>query len=536
MSQKGQVQNDRVREKQAGGNRGIREGIDSSSGEKQQEASYGKGSQTDSGFRGKLASSAGRQKGVDPSFGERPQDTWVEGNTVNPTEGSVSYDAQQTAIEYNIPSFVVSESAWNANNEKAPAFSVKGQMYVVENAPEKNRGMLAPHEITHIMKQTGFQPYLDFVKRTPDAINMNDRAAQIVLERTAKHRGITLEQLSDALSDPETGFQSNGAAMIFFDELNAMVYGHIASGNGIEIFAPGGVCANVFHDFDAYSRELTVLHERFKAERNQNSPVKNKSKNKLAPKKIEFEDLSPNEIQPVNEITDREQYEYLVRDFQENGYDGRPVVVYETPYGYQALTGSHRVAAAREADIDVPAAVIRDSDVIERLSEAYDDWSRAEEAKLLFEEGMIDETTRDLLAREEELNQENYGVPYAERKRFKLAAPVEESGDLVALHNLTEDKLLGDLRLGGFPMPSIAVTKASIPHTNFGNITLVMDKNSIDPKANKKNTVYSADAWTPTAPRVEYQVNGKAHRRAALWHGQRCRLVCSTASSSQRLL
>ena len=56
-------------------------------------------------------------------------------------------------------------------------------------------------------------------------------------------------------------------------------------------------------------------------------------------------------------------------------------------------------------------------------------------------------------------------------------------------------------------MPSIAVTRTDIPHTNFGEITLVMDKSTVDPKANRKNTVYSADAWTPTFPRVEYEAD-----------------------------
>ena len=87
--------------------------------------------------------------------------------------------------------------------------------------------------------------------------------------------------------------------------------------------------------------------------------------------------------------------------------------------------------------------------------------------------------------------------------RFSMKSPVEETKNLIALHNLTEEKLWGDLRLGGFPMPSIAVTRIDVPHTNFGDITLVMDKRSIDPKANRKNTVYSADAWTPTFPQVE---------------------------------
>ena len=97
--------------------------------------------------------------------------------------------------------------------------------------------------------------------------------------------------------------------------------------------------------------------------------------------------------------------------------------------------------------------------------------------------------------------------------RFSMKSPVEETKNLIALHNLTEEKLWGDLRLGGFPMPSIAVTRTDVPHTNFGDITLVMDKRSIDPKANRKNTVYSADAWTPTFPQVEYAADPAAERR-----------------------
>lgn len=93
--------------------------------------------------------------------------------------------------------------------------------------------------------------------------------------------------------------------------------------------------------------------------------------------------------------------------------------------------------------------------------------------------------------------------------KFSLKGVVEESDALIALHNLTEDKLLKSLALGGFPMPSIAVTKTSIPHTNFGDITLVMDKAAIDPEFDRRNMVYSADAWTPTFPATEYEVNEK---------------------------
>ena len=95
------------------------------------------------------------------------------------------------------------------------------------------------------------------------------------------------------------------------------------------------------------------------------------------------------------------------------------------------------------------------------------------------------------------------------KKKFSISDPIERTENLVALHNLTQDKLEKSMALGGFPMPSIAVTKADIPHTNFGDITLVMDKSSIDPQANRKNKVYSADAWTPTFPAVEYEADEK---------------------------
>lgn len=96
---------------------------------------------------------------------------------------------------------------------------------------------------------------------------------------------------------------------------------------------------------------------------------------------------------------------------------------------------------------------------------------------------------------------------------FSLSEAVEETKDLVALHNLSEDKLLKSLELGGLPMPSLAITKADIPHSNFGEITLIFGRETIDPKANKKNKVYSADAWTPVFPRVEYEADTKVESR-----------------------
>lgn len=93
--------------------------------------------------------------------------------------------------------------------------------------------------------------------------------------------------------------------------------------------------------------------------------------------------------------------------------------------------------------------------------------------------------------------------------RFSLDVPVEESKDLIAVHNISEEKLLKSLRLGGLPMPSIAVARAEYGHTGFGKISLVFPKTTIDP-SNRNNDVYSGDAYTPTYPHIEYKLSSKA--------------------------
>ena len=92
-------------------------------------------------------------------------------------------------------------------------------------------------------------------------------------------------------------------------------------------------------------------------------------------------------------------------------------------------------------------------------------------------------------------------------RRFNLDDPIEDDGKLIAAHNLTERNLLDALELGGLPMPSIAIVKSESGHTQFGPITLLFAKNTIDPQADRRNKVYGGDAWTPTAPQVDYMVN-----------------------------
>lgn len=97
-----------------------------------------------------------------------------------------------------------------------------------------------------------------------------------------------------------------------------------------------------------------------------------------------------------------------------------------------------------------------------------------------------------------------------DKEQFSMREPVEETRDLIALHNMTLDNLRGALKLGGLPMPSIAIVKAKSGHDQYGPISLVFRKDTIDPQLFRSNKVYGYDAWTPTAPRIEYEVNEKA--------------------------
>ena len=85
-----------------------------------------------------------------------------------------------------------------------------------------------------------------------------------------------------------------------------------------------------------------------------------------------------------------------------------------------------------------------------------------------------------------------------ESGRFALSAPVEYTRDLVAVHNLDERGLLADLRMGGFPMPSIAVVKRESGWHNYGDISVVFDRHTVDPQINPNARLYGGDAYTPT--------------------------------------
>lgn len=105
-------------------------------------------------------------------------------------------------------------------------------------------------------------------------------------------------------------------------------------------------------------------------------------------------------------------------------------------------------------------------------------------------------------------------VSEVQKFRFSLDEPVEETETLVAMHNMTEEKLRRTLDIGAWPSPSIAVVKAKEGHANYGEYSAIFPRGTIDPQADSRNKVYGGDAWTPTHDNalVERGVNYEARR------------------------
>lgn len=136
---------------------------------------------------------------------------------------------------------------------------------------------------------------------------------------------------------------------------------------------------------------------------------------------LNIKKISPYLINPVNPIRDKEKYQALVLRMKEKGWQGRPILVFESGENYEALTGSHRIYAAMEAGIDVEAEIIDISkfseDDIDRLTSLYEDEDRAAFLLELTERGLITESQSELMSFEVQENYRNVGVSYKEESR-----------------------------------------------------------------------------------------------------------------------
>lgn len=132
------------------------------------------------------------------------------------------------------------------------AGAANGRVYMREEIDESFRGIIARHEATHVMRQFKFKPYLDFLERTPEMLNISEPETRAFIE----------EMASDYNIDPFN--IDNGSLQIIYDEINAYLYGEYAIDNDNEYL---NYVDKIVYDYNEYIDELSQIHERFKAER-----------------------------------------------------------------------------------------------------------------------------------------------------------------------------------------------------------------------------------------------------------------------------
>lgn len=130
------------------------------------------------------------------------------------------------------------------------------------------------------------------------------------------------------------------------------------------------------------------------------------------------------------------------------------------------------------------------------------DWISSEQPQWLIPEEKVD----NLLSAPNVANEEDLVKLKSENPAYYQTAADK---DLVVYHNVSAGKLREAIKLGGLPMPSLAITKRDIPFGDFGEITLIGDKNMIDPRKSRSNEVFSRDAYTVRKPVVNYEVPAK---------------------------
>lgn len=130
------------------------------------------------------------------------------------------------------------------------------------------------------------------------------------------------------------------------------------------------------------------------------------------------------------------------------------------------------------------------------------DWISSEQPQWLIPKEKVD----NLLSAPNVANEEDLVKLKSENPTYYQTAADK---DLVVYHNVSAGKLREAIKLGGLPMPSLAITKRDIPFGDFGEITLIGDKGMIDPRKSRANEVFSRDAYTVRKPVVNYEEPAK---------------------------
>ena len=182
-------------------------------------------------------------------------DAFSDSDYATVTEGSALHQVQNAfKEEYGIECYIIKNSSWTRSS---PAYSRNGVVYIREGIDLGTLSTAVPHEATHIMKQKNFQPYVEFISRTPDLLNFQSATIEGLLDIVAEHKNI-----NPFTADDQQLFN-------FYDELNSIVYGLYKSGVlANKDYDLSEAIPGAFNDFTSYIQEMDRIHEQFKNQHN----------------------------------------------------------------------------------------------------------------------------------------------------------------------------------------------------------------------------------------------------------------------------
>ena len=123
---------------------------------------------------------------------------------------------------------------------------------------------------------------------------------------------------------------------------------------------------------------------------------------------------------------------------------------------------------------------------------------------------VTNEDTKSKPDQESEMNDAYSDLVEPNEPMFARRANKEEDDgvkNLYVAHNLTADNLIHADKMGGLPVPSLAVARSDIGFDSFGDISLISEPDILDDKFAK---TFNADIYSPRYPSVSYDVDYKA--------------------------
>lgn len=136
-------------------------------------------------------------------------------------------------------------------------------------------------------------------------------------------------------------------------------------------------------------------------------------------------------------------------------------------------------------------------------------------------DGMSDAELRDAIAQLDQAGPED-GALYQTDSQGR---------PLVVVHNLSIDNFRNADELGGLAAPSIAVIRADLDWSNFGEISLIGSPDLIDPKKDRAAKGFNADVYSPRQPRARYDLHGPTLKKLRADMEQAARDIGETFSS-----